>query len=121
MKTWKLVSGILSMVMVLMITLQSCAALLHSVLKNNEDDTSGGAGILVALLLLVAGIVSTALWKNKGMGGDVALTILFGFAALLGFANQGIFKDLVLWSSWALFCAIMAVVSLILKCINLEK
>ena len=34
--------------------------------------------------------------------------------ALLGFVNLGTFSDLAIWSSWALFCAIMAGVALYL-------
>lgn len=115
MKIWRLVSGILSMVLFLIISFQSCAVGVVNAVEDNKEDTSGAGGILVAFGLLVAGIVSTALWKNKSKGGDIALIVLYGFTALMGFANQGTFGDLVVWSSWALICAIMAALALYLN------
>lgn len=112
MKIWRLVSGILSMVMFLIITFQSCAVGFVNAVEDNKDDTSGAAGVLVAFGLLVAGIVATALWKNKSKGGDISLIVIYGLTALIGFANQGTFGDLVVWSSWALICAIMAAIAL---------
>ncbi|MBR1505076.1 MAG: zinc ribbon domain-containing protein [Prevotella sp.] len=115
MKIWRLVSGILSMVLFLVITFQSCAVGVVNAVEDNKDDTSGAGGILVAFGLLVAGIVATALWKKKNKGGDIALIVLYGLTALMGFANQGTFGDLVVWSSWALICAIMAAIALVLN------
>lgn len=114
MKIWRLVSGILSMVSFLIITFQSCAVGFVNAVEDNKDDTSGAGGVLVAFGLLVAGIVATALWKKTSKGGDIALIVLYGLTALMGFANQGTFSDLVIWSSWALICAIMAAIALIL-------
>ena len=111
MKTWRLVSGILSMVMFLIISFQSCAVGFVNAVEENKEDTSGAGGIVVAFLLLVAGIVSTVFWRKDSKGGDITLIILFGLAALFGFGNQGTFSDLVIWSSWALFCAVMAAIA----------
>lgn len=115
MKIWRLVSGILSMVSFLIITFQSCAVGVVNAVEDNKDDTSGAGGIVVAFGLLVSGIVATALWKKKNKGGDIALIVLYGLTALMGFANQGTFGDLVVWSSWALICAIMAAIALVLN------
>ena len=115
MKIWRLVSGILSMVSFLIITFQSCAVGFVNAVENNKDDTSGAGGILVAFGLLISGIVATVLWKKKNKGGDIALIVLYGLTALMGFANQGTFGDLVVWSSWALVCAIMAAIALVLN------
>lgn len=114
MKIWRLVSGILSMVVFIIITFQSCAVGFVNAVEDNKDDTSGAGGIVVAFGLLIAGIVATTLWKNKSKGGDIALIVLYGITALMGFANQGTFGDLVVWSSWALICAIMAAIALVL-------
>ena len=115
MKIWRLVSGILSIVSFFIITFQSCAVGLANSLKDNKDDTSAAGGVIVAVGLLVAGIVATALWKEKNKGRDIALIVLNGLTALVGFANQGVFSDLVIWSSWALICAIMAAIARISK------
>ena len=115
MKIWRLVSGILSIVSFFIITFQSCAAGLVNAVEENKNDTSAAGGVIVAIGLLVAGIVATALWKEKNKGRDIALIVLCGLTALMGFANQGTFRDLVIWSSWALICAIMAVIARISK------
>ena len=65
MKIWRLVSGILSMVLFLIITFQSCAVGVVNAVEDNKDDTSGAGGIVVAFGLLVSGIVATALGKRR--------------------------------------------------------
>ena len=86
MKVWKLISGILSMVLFLVVAFQSCAAGVANTLAENGE-VSGSAGILVAILMLAGGIVSVATRKSEKNGGNIALIVLFGLAALLGFAN----------------------------------
>ena len=111
MKYWKLVSGIISIVVFLVIMFQSCVTGLANALEFNSSDTSAGGGIWIAFNLLVAGITSTCVWKTTGRGADVALIILFGFAALIGFTNLGTFEDLEVWSWWAAICSGMAFIS----------
>lgn len=111
MKTWKLVSGILSIVLFMVVGLQSCAAGLSNTLSNNGE-VSGSAGIIVAIMLLTAGIVSIATRKG-GKGGNIALIVLFGIGALIGFTMAGSYGDLVIWSAWCLICAVLALVSLV--------
>ena len=63
MKTWKLVSGILSTVLFLVVAFQSCAAGVVDAIEG-QGGTSGGAGILVGILMLSGGIVSIATSKS---------------------------------------------------------
>lgn len=112
MKTWKLVSGILSMVLFVVVTFQSCAAGISNALQENGE-VSGTAGVLVAIFMLAGGIVSTATRKSVKNGGNIALIILFGLAALVGFANYGSYSDLAIWSGWCLINAVIAVVAII--------
>lgn len=111
MKTWKLVSGILSIVMFFIVSLQSCAAGLSNAIEANGE-VGGSAGIFVAVLLLSGGIVSIVTRKG-GKGGNIALIVLFGLAALMGFAGAGSYTDLIIWSIWCLICAVLAIVSLV--------
>lgn len=113
MKTWKLVSGILSIVLFAFVAFQSCAAGLANTLSENGE-VGGSAGILVAIMLLSGGIVSIST-RKKGKGGNIALIILFGLGSLFGFALAGSYADLKIWAGWCLICAIMAVVSLVKK------
>ena len=113
MKIWKLVSGILSMILFIFVTLQSCAAGLSNALEENGE-VSGSAGLIVAILMLAGGIVSVVTRKSKKKGGNIALIVLFGLAALIGFANFGSYSDLAIWSGWCLINAALAVVAMFL-------
>lgn len=112
MKTWKLVSGILSIVLFFMVAFQSCAAGVVNAIED-EGGVSGSVGILVAIMLLTGGIVSIATRKSDKKGGDIALIVLFGLAALFGYAGHGNYSNLVIWSTWCLINAVLAVVDLI--------
>ena len=112
MKVWKLVSGILSIVLFVFVSFQSCAAGLSNALEANGE-ASGTAGIMVAVFMLAGGIVSIATRKAQGKGGNIALIILFGIAALVGFTNYGCYSDLAIWSGWCLINAVLAVIAMI--------
>lgn len=111
MKTWKLVSGILCIILSLFVLFQSCAAGLSNALQDNGE-VGGSAGLIVAILLLAGGIVSIAT-RNGGKGGNIAIVVLFGIAALLGFTLAGSYSDLVIWAAWCLICAVLAIICLI--------
>ncbi len=114
MKTWKLVSGILSMVLFALVEFQSCSAGLVNALEENGG-SSGSVGFLCGILLLVGGIVSVVTRKSISKGGDIALIIIFGLTALIGYAGHGNYSDLVIWATWALINAVIAVVSIVRK------
>lgn len=114
MKTWKLVSGILSMILFAVVALQSCAAGLGNAIAENGE-SSGSGGILLAILMLAGGIVSVATRKSEGKGGNIALIILFGLAALFGFVLAGSFTDLNIWAGWCVINAVLAIIALINK------
>lgn len=111
MKTWKMVSGILSIILFVIVTFQSCAAGLVNTIEENGE-VSGSAGVIVAIMLLAGGIVSICA-RNGGKGGNIALIILYGIGALFGFALFGNFSDLAIWAFWCLICMILAIVSLV--------
>lgn len=114
MKTWKLVSGILSIVLFIVAAFQSCAAgVLNAIEENGES--SGSGGIIVAIAMLAGGITSIATRKSEGKGGNIALIVLFGIGALAGFALAGSFADLNIWAGWCLINAVLAVVAMFKK------
>lgn len=112
MKTWKLVSGIISIILFVFVTFQSCAAGISNALEENGQ-VSGSAGIIVSIMLLAGGIVSVATRKSQKKGGNIALVILFGLGALIGVTSAGDFTDLYVWSVWCLINAVLAVVAII--------
>ena len=111
MKTWKLVSGILSIVLFIMVAFQSCAVGIGNTL-GATGEVGGSAGIIVAIMLLAGGIVSIATRKG-GKGGNIALIVLFGIGALLGYGLAGSYSDLYIWATWCLINVILAIVSLV--------
>ncbi len=112
MKTWKLVAGILSMILFVVIMVQSCAAGAVNALEENGG-SSGSVGFICGILVLTGGIVSVATRKSTGKGGNIALIILFGLAAIIGFAGHGNYGDLVIWSVWAAINAVLAFVAIL--------
>ena len=95
MKTWKLVSGILSIIMFVFVTFQSCAAGISNSIEDNGE-VGGSAGIIVAIMLLAGGIVSIATRNSKGKGGNIAVIVLFGLGAIMGFTMAGSYTDLII-------------------------
>lgn len=110
--TWKLVSGILSMVLFIFVSFQSCAAGAYNALSSNGE-SSGSGGIILAVLMLSGGIVSVATRKSERNGGNIALIVLFGLAAFFGFVLAGSFTDLYIWAFWCLINMILAIVALV--------
>lgn len=114
MKTWKLVSGILSIVLFVFVSFQSCAAGLSNAISENGE-SGGSGGIILSILMLAGGIVSIATRKSNGKGSNIALIVLFGLAAFFGFALAGSFADLNIWAGWCLINAVLAVIAMIRK------
>lgn len=113
MKTWKLVSGILSIIMFIVVGFQSCATGISNTMEANGE-VGGSAGVIVAIMLLAGGIVSVVTRKGT-KGGNIALIVLYGLGGLFGFALAGSYADLNIWAGWCLICAVLAVVSLVIS------
>lgn len=111
MKTWKLVSGILSIVLSVFVVFQSFAAGVVNTMEANGE-VGGSAGVIVAIMLLAGGIVSIVTRKG-GKGGNIALIVLFGIGALCGFTMAGGYGDLYIWSGWCVINAVLAIVSIL--------
>lgn len=91
MKTWKLVSGILSIIMFVFVTFQSCAAGISNSIEDNGE-VGGSAGI-----------------------------VLFGLGAIMGFTMAGSYTDLIIWAAWCAICAVLALISMIKKPKQIEE
>lgn len=110
MKTWKLVSGIISIVLSVFVVFQSMIAGLANALEESGQ-VSGSAGLVVSICMLCGGIVSIVSRKNNSKGTNIALIILFGLATLTGFVLAGNYSDRI-WSAWCLINAVLAIISL---------
>ena len=118
MKVWKLVSGIISLVLVLIIIFQSCAVGISNAMSKS-DDASGAVGILVAILLIAAGVVSIVVRKSVNKKTYIPLIVLYGLATLIGIVGAGNYSDLTVWSVWCFVCCMIAVIGMV-KCIKPE-
>lgn len=112
MKTWKLVSGIISIVLSLFVIFQSSIAGIYNSLSENNE-VNGTAGMMVALLMIAGGIISIVVRKNGGKSGNIALIVIYLLAALIGFTNAGSYTDLNIWSGWCLICDALAIIAII--------
>ena len=107
MKTAKLILGILSIILSIIVLLQSCAVGVGNALSDSEE-ASGQAGIIVAIVMLAAGIIGITTRQSRG--GGITTGIFYLFAALIGFVNIGSYSDLGLWSG---LCLIFGIIFLI--------
>lgn len=97
MKTWKLVSGIISIILSVFVVFQSMMAGLANALEESGQ-VSGSAGLIVSICMLCGGIVSIVSRKNNSKGTNIALLILFSLATLTGFVLAENYSDLYLVS-----------------------
>lgn len=111
MSIWKIVSGILSIVLSFLVVFQSCAAGFVNVVTASGE-MSGTVGLLVALLMLAGGIVAIASRNAISNAGNVSLIIIYGIATFAGYFGAGIFGNLVLFSTWCLLCAVIAAMAI---------
>lgn len=108
MKTSKLIVGIISIVLSILVALQSCAAGLGNALEGNGE-VGGTAGILLAISFLIAGIV--AICTRKGGKGGYVSTAFYVFAGLIGLLTAGSYADLNVWSVLSLIFGGICVVT----------
>ncbi len=111
MKTAKLVIGIISIVLFLIITFQSCAAGIGNAIEGNGE-SSGSAGFFVAVCMLVAGIVGIC--TRKYFGGGIVSGCFYAFGGLVGITNYGSYSDLMIWSILSFVFALVFIVGNIL-------
>lgn len=91
----KKVVGIISSVLFLLISLQSCVAGIGNTMEGSGE-VSGSAGLFLAFCLLVGGII-TAISKNS-RGMTITAIVFYLLGGIVGIANVGSYADLQIWS-----------------------
>lgn len=114
MKAFKLVTGILCIILTFLVLFQSCAAGLSNALSENGE-ISGSAGFILSILMLTAGITQIATRKTGSKGGSIACAILFVIAALIGFVCAGTYSDLKIWAGWCFILGVVNIISIFIK------
>ncbi|MCD8004610.1 MAG: zinc-ribbon domain-containing protein [Oscillospiraceae bacterium] len=113
MPTWKLTSGIISIILAAVVLFQSCGvAIVETIDGEGSDATSG---IFVMIFMLAAGIISLAVRKSQNRKSNLPIIILDGLAAVIGFSAVGIYEDLAIWAAWCAVCAILAFICCLRK------
>ena len=112
MKVSRLVIGIISIVLFVLISFESCAAGVGNTLEGNGE-ISGTAGFMLACCMLVAGIVGICCRKLKT--GTIVAGCFYAAGGLLGIANVGSFADLQIWSILSFVFAAVFIITGILQ------
>lgn len=102
----KKVIGIISIVLFLIISLQSCVAGLGNALSENGE-VSGSAGLILSVFMLIAGIISVISKSNRGM--TIVSTVFYVLGGLMGIANVGSYADLQIWSILSLLFGVLLI------------
>lgn len=102
----KKVIGIISIVMFMFVSLQSCVATII-------DINGGMSGMMVAFLMLMAGIITLMSKWSKGM--TITATAMYGLAGLIGMTGAGLYADLVLWAGLSLIFMGLLIFDLVSK------
>lgn len=111
-KIIRLVVGIISMVLPLLILLQSCASGIINIFEN-PDAADGTAGFLLSIFMLTAGIISVAARKTRG--GTITAISFYLLGTVISDIDVAVFKDLIIWSYVSLIFAILLIISLAMK------
>ena len=112
MKTSRLVIGIISIVLFLLIAFQSCAVGVGNTLQDNGE-LSGSAGFLLSLCMLTAGIIGICCRRLKA--GTIVAGAFYAFGGLVGIANVGSYSDLQIWSVLSFIFAAVFIISGIIQ------
>ena len=91
----KKVIGIISSVLFLVITLQSCAAGFVNIV-DDSGEMSGTAGFALSVCMLIAGIIAIISRTSKGM--TITSIAFYALGGIVGIANVGSYGDLKIWS-----------------------
>lgn len=108
MKIARLVIGIISLILTVIIGFQSCAAGVVNAMQDNGQ-SSGTVGFFTGFMIMIAGIIAICARSSKP-GGFVAGGFYI-FAFLIGIANYGNYSDLAVWSVVSLLFAGFFIVS----------
>lgn len=108
MKVARLIIGIVSLILTVIIGFQSCAAGFVNAIEDNGQ-SSGSFGLATGFFIMIAGIIAICA-RNSKPGGFVAGGFYI-FAFLFGIANFGNYSDLAVWSVVSLMFGVFFIVS----------
>ena len=87
MKVVKIIIGIISIILTIIVFFQSCAVTIKDVLADEGGTGDGTIGIIAAIFMLLAGIIATTAWNSRG--GSIACTFFYTLAGIFTVTLQG--------------------------------
>lgn len=119
MKTWKLVSGIFTILFSFFSAFSGIVFGIDNAIKHKADE--GDSYVLViCFFLFLAGLVSICVRKSK-IAGNIAIIVLFGITAAIGFSKGGSQGQWHVVGGWSVICAAISMIPLILNIKNSKK
>ena len=109
MKVTRLVIGIISFVMALIVTFQSCFAGLGNAMEDNGE-VGGSTGVVLAVFAIVAGIIAIVTGKGPFVAGGFYLA-----GGIIGLAMAGSYADLKIWGVACIIFALVFIIGTILE------
>lgn len=113
----RLAIGIISMVLFVLVTFQSCAAGVSNALEENGE-SSGSFGVVLAVFMLAAGIVGVATRNSRSGAGAIVSAVLYILGGIMGLVGAGSYADLNIWGA---LCIIFGVFFVIAAVLNKKK
>ena len=111
--TMRLIIGIFSILLSIIVGLQSCAAGIGEAISDS-DSNGGGAGMILGFFMLAAGIVTIAARKSKG--GTITSIVVYILGGIVALSNPSkIYGDLKIWMAVAFIFAALLIISLFMK------
>lgn len=111
-KNGRLTIGIISIVLFMLITFQSCAAGLSNALQNNGA-TSGTSGFLLAIFMLTAGIVGICTKNSTSKIGPIISTVFYWLGSILTIGTGSTYGDLPIWGVISFIFGLVFLLSII--------
>jgi hypothetical protein len=104
MKAWKIISGILSMLLSIVI---AAFSFFHFILAaGGYTSASGIYGLLAAFVLFLAGLISLCTCGGR-LGGNITSTIFYFLSVVVSFARASSHVYLLISGIWSLICLII--------------
>lgn len=104
MKAWKIISGILSMLLSIVIAAFSVVHLFFA--AGGYTSATGFYGLFAAFMLFLAGLISLCTCGGR-LGGNITTTIFFLLSVIVSFARASSHVYLLISGIWSLICLII--------------
>lgn len=111
-KTGRMIIGIISIVLFLLIALQSCAAGVGNALEENGS-ASGSMGLFLAIFMLLSGIIGICTRNLTSKVGPIVCTVFYWLGSILTIGTGETYGDLPIWGTLSFIFGLVYLISVI--------